>query len=35
MKNELFLKQLPLHTSRLLITKTTINDIDLLLKMKK
>ena len=35
MKNELFLKQLPLHTNRLLITKTTINDIDLLLKMDK
>lgn len=35
MKNELFLKQLPLYTERLKIVKTTTKDIDLILKMDK
>lgn len=35
MKNELFLKQLPIYTNRLLIKTTTTADIDLMLKLDK
>ena len=35
MKKEMFLSLLPLETNRLIIRKTTLDDIDLLLKMDK
>ena len=35
MKNELFFSLLPIKTDRLIIRKTSINDINLIMKMDK